>query len=347
MYAWSENAGWQNFRPTTYGGVTVFAGHLSGYVWAENIGYIKLGSSGGGGTPYYANTNSTNWGVNRSGDNLSGYGWSENAGWINFRPTTYGGVAVDSITGKFYGYAWSENVGWINFQNDSPAYNVRTDNPTAVELVSFRAAPTPASIVLEWETASEIDITGFNLWRKTLKEPDYTRIAEVPIQGAFPLGAEYAYEDTDVFPGITYKYQLEDVHVTDQNTRHGPVSATIGDIVAVGPEDGEKVPVRPRPSFSWSSEYFDRFRLEFSKNPDFKPARVVVAPMPGTGETSPKTAWINDLSYTLKAREWQAVRQLAKKTGTVYWRVVGKNKTGSTFRSEARLFHLDAAAGVE
>ncbi len=40
-YAWSENSGWQNFRPTD-GGVTVYNAYLSGYAWAENVGYIHF-----------------------------------------------------------------------------------------------------------------------------------------------------------------------------------------------------------------------------------------------------------------------------------------------------------------
>ncbi|MEA3427858.1 MAG: hypothetical protein U9Q84_01280, partial [Thermodesulfobacteriota bacterium] len=84
-YAWSENSGWENFRPT-HGGVTVHDTYLAGYAWAENIGWVKLGSTPSDGT--YPNTTSTNWGVNREGSgNLSGYAWSENAGWINFNPS--------------------------------------------------------------------------------------------------------------------------------------------------------------------------------------------------------------------------------------------------------------------
>ncbi|MBF0397942.1 MAG: DUF1566 domain-containing protein, partial [Desulfobacterales bacterium] len=120
-YAWSENAGWHNFKPTN-GGAVVYANHLTGYVWAENIGWVSLGSSGGGGSPYYTNTTSENWGVNRSGINLSGYGWSETAGWINFS-STHGQVTIDSDN-KFAGYAWSESVGWVHFNNTSPYYNV-------------------------------------------------------------------------------------------------------------------------------------------------------------------------------------------------------------------------------
>lgn len=121
-FAWSENVGWQSYRPA-YGGVTVHDTHLSGFAWAERLGWFKLGSDGGG---PYGNTNATNWGVNRDGSgNLSGYAWCENAGWINFNPT-YGGVTIDGVTGSFDGYAWAERFGWIHFKNASPAYNVVT-----------------------------------------------------------------------------------------------------------------------------------------------------------------------------------------------------------------------------
>lgn len=127
-YAWSENAGWINFRQE-HGGATVHETHLSGYAWAENIGWIKLGSTGSeDSTPYYANDSADNWGVNRDSDTgeLSGYAWSETAGWINFNSADLKGqkVTVDSA-GNSDGYAWSENAGWIHFKNTDLPYIVR------------------------------------------------------------------------------------------------------------------------------------------------------------------------------------------------------------------------------
>src|ERR1039457_4921893 len=61
-YAWSENAGWLNFRPGN-GGVRVLDYWLSGYAWAEGVGWVKLGSDSGG---PYANTTKADWGVNRT-----------------------------------------------------------------------------------------------------------------------------------------------------------------------------------------------------------------------------------------------------------------------------------------
>ncbi len=134
-WAWSATAGWVNHRATP-AQAAVYADHLEGYAWAENIGWVRLGTHTGGGAHTYLNTAADNYGVNSdSSGNLSGFGWSANAGWIRFDPT-HGGVSVDPATGDFSGYAWSENTGWIRFAGtaqDSTAYKVQyttTPSPT-------------------------------------------------------------------------------------------------------------------------------------------------------------------------------------------------------------------------
>lgn len=133
-YTWSENSGWQDWRPS-YGGVTVVNngadGYLSGYAWGENIGWVKLGVGAGP----YINTGADNYGVNMDADGkLSGYAWSETCGWISFS-NTYSQVAIAS--GTFDGYAWSENVGFIHFKNAAPAYNVRLFLPSGLIFYSY------------------------------------------------------------------------------------------------------------------------------------------------------------------------------------------------------------------
>jgi len=120
-WAWGENTGWKNFQPTN-GGVEVSNGGLTGYLWAENIGWIKLDYDG---NPGAENTTATNWGVVNDGNgNLSGYAWGENVGWINFHPT-HSQVVIDD-SGNFSGYAWAENVGWINFNHSQTNYTPKT-----------------------------------------------------------------------------------------------------------------------------------------------------------------------------------------------------------------------------
>ena len=140
-YAWSENAGWFNFKPT-HGGVTVYDDHLSGYAWCESIGWVKLGSDGGG---LYYNTTSGNYGVNREpGGGLSGYAWSETAGWINFNPG-HSQVTIDG-DGRFEGYAWSENVGWVCLRNATKGYGVMVLLSEAGSLVCCVWLPTRVSV---------------------------------------------------------------------------------------------------------------------------------------------------------------------------------------------------------
>jgi hypothetical protein len=129
-FAWSENAGWLNFKSTNNSTpVQVYADHLEGFVWHENLGWLRLGTYIGGGAHTYANNSKDTYGVNRDSGSgiLSGFAWSENAGWINFGASG-GAAAIDLTSGSFSGYVWGENVGWMHLsgtaQNNDP-YGVK------------------------------------------------------------------------------------------------------------------------------------------------------------------------------------------------------------------------------
>jgi hypothetical protein len=144
-YAWAENAGWVNFKPTSYGATLHENGassYLTGFVWAENVGWIKLAYDANG---PYANNSATNWGVNADASgNLSGYGWSHSAGWINFS-ATHARVTYDTSTGAFSGYAWAENLGYVHFTNASPAYNVAFVLPPTLTTAAASAIGTTSA----------------------------------------------------------------------------------------------------------------------------------------------------------------------------------------------------------
>ena len=54
------------------------------------------------------------------------------------------------------------------------------------------------------------------------------------------------------------------------------------------------------------------------------------------GPKSPgKGQWIRELSYTPTAAEWKLVKHMMGKGGKVFWRVLGKDRFGSEFTSEA------------
>lgn len=85
--------------------------------------------------------------------------------------------------------------------------------------------PAPATVTLEWKTASEVETVGFLIYRSETPTGPYTRITPQLIPAADDplLGGQYRYEDTSAVPGQTYYYQLEDVETDGTTTRHGPI----------------------------------------------------------------------------------------------------------------------------
>jgi hypothetical protein len=106
------------------------------------------------------------------------------------------------------------------------------EEPTAIELISFTAEAAADHVTLAWETASEMDNEGFNIWRSETADGQYTKLNAnlIPAQGNADTGASYEYTDADVVKGVTYYYQLEDVDIHGVSTFHGPVSATLSQI---------------------------------------------------------------------------------------------------------------------
>ena len=89
--AWSENAGWINFRdagqPVGEDGVRIDGGILSGFAWGENIGWINFG-------PHATLPAAQQARYDGASARLRGYAWGENVGWINLDdPNHYVGTS--------------------------------------------------------------------------------------------------------------------------------------------------------------------------------------------------------------------------------------------------------------
>ena len=106
------------------------------------------------------------------------------------------------------------------------------DNSLPVQLLSFQAISNDNGIMLEWQTASEINNLGFEIFRRSELDTVYRKIAsyetvpELVGQGDSNIGATYRYLDSKVIPGETYWYKLVDVDYDGSRTEHPPVMAT-------------------------------------------------------------------------------------------------------------------------
>ncbi len=97
-----------------------------------------------------------------------------------------------------------------------------------VTLSYFAADPADAQVVLRWETESEVENAGFNIYRSESIDGPFTQINEslIPAQGTPTEGAFYEFTDTDVQNRKTYYYKLEDIDFSGESAVHGPEKAT-------------------------------------------------------------------------------------------------------------------------
>jgi hypothetical protein len=104
--------------------------------------------------------------------------------------------------------------------------------PTAVGLARFEAAPEGSAIRVEWETATEVDNLGFNLYRARSADGPRVQLNAGLIPAQMPgssMGATYRFLDESIVTGLMYYYWLEDMDIHGVATIHGPVGAGLLD----------------------------------------------------------------------------------------------------------------------
>ena len=108
------------------------------------------------------------------------------------------------------------------------SFTNKKDEGTAITLASLTAKAGVGAVKLEWETGTEVDNAGFNLYRATAPGGPYIKVnaALIAAEGDPVAGASYSFLDQRLLPA-TYYYKLEDVDFNGVTTLHGPVSATV------------------------------------------------------------------------------------------------------------------------
>ncbi|MDH7487841.1 MAG: hypothetical protein QHJ81_16400 [Anaerolineae bacterium] len=178
---------------------------------------------------------------NRSPDYLTRY-WTVTSSGISgfscaatFKYTDADVVGTEAnIKGAKWDSSWTVYDA-VNAANNTFAMTVSSfsdftggSDPLLIMLASFTATPLAGAVLLEWETASEMDVAGFNIWRSASPDGMYVKLnsALIPARGSPTRGARYTYTDADIVPGTVYWYRLEEVDIYGAGTLHGPVIGT-------------------------------------------------------------------------------------------------------------------------
>ena len=79
-------------------------------------------------------------------------------------------------------------------------------------------------VAIQWDTATEVNTAGFNIYRSTAPDGDFLQVNEVdgliPAEGTAVSGAAYHYLDHTVVVNTTYYYLLEEVEYDQTINRY-------------------------------------------------------------------------------------------------------------------------------
>jgi hypothetical protein len=110
----------------------------------------------------------------------------------------------------------------------------------AMQLSYFNIVANPTGVVLEWGTAAEVNLAGFDILCKQATEPDsaYHPIGFMPAKGGPTTPAQYTFPVTSgLVPGVPYCFQLREV-TTDGSSGEAPALCGYGPNVTPTPSLG-------------------------------------------------------------------------------------------------------------
>jgi hypothetical protein len=104
------------------------------------------------------------------------------------------------------------------------------DARAAVNLLKFAAVwQNDGTILVAWETSSEMDAVAFFLYRSESKDGPWDDYIDFePAAGNDFTGATYSFVDNEVTRGVTYWYRLEELAADDTSSFHGPITTGSG-----------------------------------------------------------------------------------------------------------------------
>jgi hypothetical protein len=134
---------------------------------------------------------------------------------LNFtidNPSGTANLTIDNGTnqiGLYESHANSNGSGIINDQTLTAPINI-TGEPLPVELVSFTAKVRNDNVLLNWNTATEVDNYGFDILRSS-KTNKWEKIGFIEGYGNSNSPKYYSFEDENPFGGSKFRYKLKQI----------------------------------------------------------------------------------------------------------------------------------------
>jgi len=126
----------------------------------------------------------------------------------------------DDPNGTWRLYALSDCVGSSTATLGGWSITIRT-GPTAARMTSFSAATAKRGVAVRWRTASEVDVLGFNVYRKTASGPLRKVNRSLIAARGGAAGASYRFVDRSARAGASYTYRLQLVDVDGTHAWYG------------------------------------------------------------------------------------------------------------------------------
>lgn len=214
-----------------------------------------------------------------------------------------------------------------------------TGGDLLVSLVDFRARADKHKGIITFETASEINTSGFYILARNERSREWRRISDtiLPGRGTPSSGASYQIEDPAVADGVKVKYALEEIELDGQNNIYHSHARTIiinpetTPISLESPAYEATVSRQGGGRLQWNSPSAPRSQvIEVSSDPEF----------PDTATLRIRTG--SSTSRFLTKKELAASQEMSSLNGEggVYWRVTGRDARGNQLRSQTYFFFV-------
>lgn len=147
-------------------------------------------------------------------------------GWVSFNFATH---LIDSMTLTYSDPASLTNPGQQQVLLGGFVFST-TALATRAVISDVRAYADNGQAWVEWETASEIGTTGFNIYRLDPSTDEFVQLNDrlLPALGGARQGGVYRFPDPNVVPGRQSTYAFEEIEAKGDKHTYGPYAVIAG-----------------------------------------------------------------------------------------------------------------------